>query len=152
MRSPGGRAGVGAGTVHRHFPTKDELFQAVIADRLQELTDLARDLAAGPDAGSVFFGFLHRLADDAYENLALSAALSTPADPAGAVLHAGAELEAALGTLLARAQQAGAVRPELDTRDLHAILAGALVMEQRLPPSSRGRGLDVVLSGLRPDR
>jgi AcrR family transcriptional regulator len=144
------RAGVGPGTVHRHFPTKDELFRAVIADRLQELTTAARELAEAADPGAAFFAFFHRLADDARHNLALAAALATSADAGEAVLDAGVSLAAAVAVLLARAQQAGAVRGDVDTVDLHAIIAGALVMEQRLPPTSQGRGLTVVADGLRP--
>jgi hypothetical protein len=66
------------------------------------------------------------------------------------VLAAGAALRDALGELLARAQRHGAVRPDVSPDDLHAIIAGALVMEQRLGPASKGRGLSVVAGGLRP--
>src|SRR6266545_3604820 len=44
------RAGVGAGTVYRHFPTKEALFEAVILDRVRKLVDYAESLAdADPD-------------------------------------------------------------------------------------------------------
>jgi AcrR family transcriptional regulator len=142
------RAGVGPGTVHRHFPTKDALFAAVIEDRLQHLTARARSLAAAPDPGAAFFEFFHELAGEAAHNLALSAALTDTAQPGEAIHAAGAALEAQLSTLLRRAQDAGAVRPDLTTRELHAVIAGALVMEQRLPESSRGRGLRLVADGL----
>ncbi|MEV6929792.1 TetR family transcriptional regulator [Dactylosporangium sp. NPDC051485] len=142
------RAGVGPGTVHRHFPTKDALFAAVIAERLRDLTTLAGELAANPDAGEAFYAFFHRLAAEAAQNLALSAALTETA-PLGEPIHeAGAALEAAIAALLTRAQAAGAVRPDLTTAELHAVIAGALVMEQRLPESSKGRGLALVADGL----
>lgn len=144
------QAGVGAGTVHRHFPTKDELFEAVIADRLRQLAEAVRELADAGDPGAAFFAFFQRLAEDAQRNLALSAALTNPADIGAAALEAGAALQAGLGVLLARAQRAGAVRTDLAIADLHAIIAGALAMEQRLPPASRGRGLAIVADGLRP--
>ncbi len=143
------RAGVGAGTVHRHFPTKDDLFLAVIADRLQALTHAAQSLADAADPGAAFFAFFHQLADDARQNLAISAALTNPADTGEAVRDAGQALEAALGVLVARAQDAGAVRRDVDIADLHAIIAGALLIEQRLPLGSRGRGLTIVADGLR---
>jgi AcrR family transcriptional regulator len=143
------RAGVGAGTVHRHFPTKDELVRAVLADRLRELTVEAQGLAEAADPGPAFFGFFGLLADHARQNLTLAAALASRTEVGEAVREAGAALEAALGVLLDRAQQAGAVRPDLGTGDLHAIVAGTLAMEQRLPPESRGRGLAVVTAGLR---
>ncbi len=143
------RAGVGAGTVHRHFPTKDELVRAVLTDRLREITVEAQGLAEAADPGRAFFDFFGRLADHARENLTLAAALANRADVGESVHEAGAALQAALGVLLARAQRAGAVRPDLGTGDVHAIIAGTLTMEQRLPPESRGRGLAVVTAGLR---
>ncbi|GAA2343525.1 helix-turn-helix domain-containing protein [Dactylosporangium salmoneum] len=142
------RAGVGPGTVHRHFPTKDALFAAVIADRLQELTTLAGELAGAPDAGEAFYAFFHRLAAEAAQNLALSAALTETTRLGEPIHEAGAALESAIATLLTRAQSAGAVRPDLTTTELHAVIAGALVMEQRLPESSKGRGLALVADGL----
>jgi AcrR family transcriptional regulator len=45
------RAGIGKGTVFRHFPTKEDLLAAVVLDRVTTLTALARHLAGRPDAG-----------------------------------------------------------------------------------------------------
>lgn len=144
------RAGVGPGTVHRHFPTKDELVRAVIIDRLHDLTTAATDLADSQDPGAAFFAFFDRMAADAGQNLALSAALTDSADVGQTVLEVGGHLTEAIALLLTRAQQAGAVRGDIDPAELHAILAGALAMEQRLAPGSAGRGLSVVTAGLRP--
>jgi len=139
------RAGVGAGTVHRHFPTKDALFAAVIAGRLHELTEAGSDLAGAADPGAAFAGFFRRMAAEAAQNLALSAVLT---DPGEAILAAGRDLEAAVAVLLRRAQAAGAVRADVTTEELHAIIAGAVVMEQRLPAASKGRGLQLLIDGL----
>jgi AcrR family transcriptional regulator len=144
------RAGVGPGTVYRHFPAKDDLFRAVIAGRLAELTQAARELAGAADPGAAFYAFIGQVTDAARANLALASTFADPADAGEAVLAAGASLRGALGELLARAQQHGAVRPDVSPDDLHAIIAGALVMEQRLSPASKGRGLSVVAGGLRP--
>ncbi|WP_432972769.1 TetR/AcrR family transcriptional regulator [Dactylosporangium sp. CA-233914] len=144
------RAGVGPGTVHRHFPRKDALFAAVVADRLTELTAAAGSLADAPDPGAAFYEFFRRLATEAGQNLALSAALTEPSQVGAAILEAGAGLEAALAVLLRRAQEAGAVRADLTTAELHAVIAGTLVMEQRLPASAKGRGLRLVADGLTP--
>jgi AcrR family transcriptional regulator len=148
------RAGVGAGTVHRHFPTKDALFVAVIADRLHRLAAEAGNLAGAEDPGAAFFAFFAELADQARENLALSAALAVAGDGAAtdALRAAGAPLAEALAVLLTRAQDARAVRADITVGDLHAILAGALLAEQRLDPASRGRGVRVVADGLRVPR
>ena len=91
-----------------------------------------------------------RLVAEAGENLALSAALSDPATTIQALREAGDGLEAALNVLLTRAQDAGAIRTDLTAAKLHAIIAGVLTMEQRLPAESLGYGLTLVIDGLRP--
>ena len=53
-------AGVGPGTVYRHFPSKEELFEAVVTARLRDLIAAARGLADDPDPGPAFFAFLGR--------------------------------------------------------------------------------------------
>src|SRR5579872_1691916 len=56
------RAGVGAGTVYRHFPTKEALFEAVIVDRLlAHAQDAEARLSGDGDAGGEFFGFFFTL-------------------------------------------------------------------------------------------
>ncbi|MFI5910467.1 TetR/AcrR family transcriptional regulator [Dactylosporangium sp. NPDC051541] len=142
------RAEVGPGTVHRHFPTKDALFAAVIADRLQELAALAATHAEAPDPGPAFFDFFSHMAAEAAQNLALSAALTDRAGIGETIRAAGHDLETALALLLRRAQDAGAVRTDLTTAELHAVMAGAVVMEQRLPETSKGRGLRLIADGL----
>src|ERR1700748_1128873 len=52
------RAGVGPGTVYRHFPSKEELFEAVVTARLRDLIAAASGLADDPDSGQAFFAFL----------------------------------------------------------------------------------------------
>jgi AcrR family transcriptional regulator len=140
------RAGVGPGTVHRNFPAKKDLFTAVITERMRELTAEAWQLADAEDAGSAFFTFFHRLAGQARENLALTAAVTLSDE---LVRDAAGPLEQALAALLARAQQDGRVRRDVTVASLHALMAGALLMEQRLEPASRGLGLRVVADGLR---
>src|SRR5436190_18361225 len=54
------RAGVGMGTLYRHFATKDELIDAVLEDAFAELTELAQAAAAEPDAWAGFTGFLEQ--------------------------------------------------------------------------------------------
>jgi AcrR family transcriptional regulator len=138
-------AGVGPGTVHRHFPTKQSLVSAVVASRLGRLAERAEQLSADP--ASNFFEFLVELAGEARHNLVLTEAL-------GGALGAEAEqsaqrLSRALESLLEAAQRSGAVRPDLTVSDLHAIIIGALTIERRLTTGHQGLGLEIVLQGLR---
>src|ERR1700729_822128 len=55
------RAGVGAGTVYRHFPTKEDLFRAVVADRIQRIVDEGHALAHGDTPGEALFTFLRSM-------------------------------------------------------------------------------------------
>src|SRR6266700_6667819 len=59
------RAGVGPGTVYRHFPTKEALFQAVVAARVEDLVADARRRSRAAAPGEAFFGFLARIGDEA---------------------------------------------------------------------------------------
>ena len=55
------RAGVGPGTVYRHFPAKEALFEAVVTARITDLVNEARVRADAADPGEAFFGFLTRM-------------------------------------------------------------------------------------------
>ena len=140
-------AGVGPGTVYRHFPSKEELFEAVVTARLGDLIAAARSLASDPDPGQAFFGFLGRFRQEAAVKRDLPDAIAIP----GSLQD---ELHAALDVLLRRAQQAGAVRADVTTQDLTALLKGLLRTINDLPPSTGDEGrtdrlLTVVTDGLR---
>ncbi|MFH8556040.1 TetR/AcrR family transcriptional regulator [Streptomyces celluloflavus] len=126
------RAGVGAGTVYRHFPSKEILFHAAVADRIQLFTDTAKDLAEAGDPGGVFFRFLASVVRLAAENKALCDVLEASGER-GSEGVSGSERDfgEALGVLLVRAQQAGAVRMDVGLDDVRALLAGCLSMERR---------------------
>jgi AcrR family transcriptional regulator len=138
-------AGVGPGTVHRHFPTKESLVAAVVAARLSRLADRAEELDTGPPAD--FFAFLEELMAEARNNLVLTAALGNSLGVAGD--EAAARLSRGLASLLQAAQRAGAVRADLTVGELHAVIGGALTIESRLPADRQGLGLEVVFAGLK---
>jgi AcrR family transcriptional regulator len=138
------RAGVGPGTVYRHFPTKEALFQAVVTARVDDLIADARQRSTDPDPGAAFFGFLARLVAEGAAKRDTSDAIGIPG-PVRAALHD------ALALLLQRAQAAGAVRPGITASDLITILKGLLVAAHDEPDQDRSARLLVVLTdGLRP--
>jgi len=142
------RAGVGAGTVYRHFPSKEALFEAIIEDRLQHLTEQARELTAAQDPGTAFFGFLAQMVRDHGLKRDLAQALAdagyTPKARAGESFHV------LLAGLLRRAQEAGAVRTDVDAEDVRAVIVGCLAMERARGDTEPGRITAVVWDGLRP--
>ena len=140
------RAGVGPGTVYRHFPAKEALFEAVVAARLTDLLRDARDRAGADDPGEAFFGFLARVAGEAAAKRDLPDAISV----AGSLRE---DLFAALDVLLRRAQQAGAVRAGIGTPDLIVLLKGMFAsLADSADPALNERVFAVLSDGLRPPR
>jgi AcrR family transcriptional regulator len=138
------RAGVGAGTVYRHFPSKEALFEAVTRARVEDLIADAQQRAAAAEPGPAFFGFLVRLADEAAAKRDLPQAIAVP----GTVQD---EMRSSLGLLLRNAQNAGAVRPGVTATDLVVLLKGMLVSLQQDPdPGLRDRIVAIIADGLRP--
>jgi AcrR family transcriptional regulator len=142
------RAGVGAGTVYRHFPTKEDLFRAVIENRISGIVDHGRALLVGDDAGDGLFALLRALV------LQWGAADRGLAD---ALSRSGVDVTtdgveesflALLGDLLSAAQKAGNARGDLDVRDVKALLVGLQAM-QAYNDEAAERLTEVVLDGLR---
>ncbi|MTL15846.1 TetR family transcriptional regulator [Nocardia seriolae] len=146
------RAGVGAGTVYRHFPTKEALFEAAILDQVEKITAHARELTAAEDPGTVFFEILELLVMQGGVKRDLADALrGRGGEHPRTVSH---DLKAALATLLSRAQEAGAVRPEISVDDLLTIIKGIFlaVHEAGADPGLRERTFAVIADGLRARR
>ncbi|MFL6076824.1 MAG: TetR/AcrR family transcriptional regulator [Mycobacteriales bacterium] len=147
------RAGVGPGTLYRHFPTKEALFEAVVEDRLRALADVARALRSATDPGVALFTLIDRLAAEAAVKKDLVDALDSAGVEVRTSLAATAtDLRDEIAHLLARAQHDGAVRPDLDIADLMALLSGLFTAltapaHRRADPA---RALAVLRAGLRP--
>ncbi|MFI0463355.1 TetR/AcrR family transcriptional regulator [Saccharopolyspora sp. 5N102] len=144
------RAGVGPGTVYRHFPTKEALFEAVVAERIRAMVDEARDQAESGDPGRAFFDYFQRVIEHAALNKDICDALeSTGQPPKTACLET--DFNDAIGTLLERAQQASAVRADLTTAELRSLIVGGLNMYRRAVAEQRPASeLAVLYAGLRP--
>lgn len=150
------RAGVGAGTVYRHFPTKEALFEAVIADRLLVLAeDAEARLASDGDPAEEFFGFFAATIEDAEAKADLAQALAgTALQPE--TQRAAARMTEGVRLLLERAQRAGSVRGDVTAEDLHALAVGAMAAEKRAsekralnPGTERGKLTRIICDGLR---
>ena len=144
------RAGVGAGTVYRHFPTKEDLFRAVIEDRINRIVDDGHAVLASGDPGEALFTFLRSMVlqwgatdrglADALAGIGINIEDAVP------------DLEEAflglLGELLRAAQDAGTVRRDVDVLDVKAIVVGCQAM-QAYKLDTAARLTEVVLDGLR---
>jgi len=148
------RAGVGTGTVSRHFPTKEALFEAVFISRVERLVSKARVLKDAVDAREAFFDFFGAIVAEGAANRGLADVLTGAGfDIKAATSGPGHDVVGVLGELLARAQHAGAVRPDVGTADVMALIAGCLAREPEPgDPSARDRVVSVIREGLRPIR
>lgn len=145
------RAGVGVGTVYRHFPTRNALFEAVIVGRVEKFAEQARMLAAADTtAGEAFGEYFADLVGEVALNQALCEALD---DDGTAVAMPGRlrdDFVRSFETLLSQAKTAGVVRPGIDIVDVLDLVVGAATAERR----ARSRGVPnqlvaIVLDGLR---
>jgi AcrR family transcriptional regulator len=124
------RAGVGAGTVYRHFPTKESLFQAIVAERMSQLVTAARQMIAD-DPGRALFLFLEQMVTEAAADQGLADALAgIGIDLGSAVPDGEAEFMKMLAELLAHAQQAGVVRADVTAKDVKTLLVGLQAMQR----------------------
>jgi AcrR family transcriptional regulator len=148
------RAGVGAGTVYRHFPTKEALFEAIVLTRLHAMSEAVRGHADAPDPGAAFFQTLTELVEQNSMKKDLVDALArTGRDLTGPLADARMEIRDALGLLLRRAQAAGAVRPDVDGHDLATLLSAIfLAAQQQRDGALPHRALAVIRDGLRAPR
>jgi AcrR family transcriptional regulator len=140
------RAGVGAGTVYRHFPAKEDLFRAVITDRLQRLVDDGHALLESGEPGEALFSFLRSLVLEwGAANRGLTDAL------AGSGIEIQEAEDAFLGIvdeLLRAAQKAGTARSDIGVAEVKALLVGCQAM-QTYNGELAERVVDVVFDGLR---
>jgi AcrR family transcriptional regulator len=147
------RAGVGPGTVHRHFPAKETLFEAVVVEHLEQLTRDAQAAMQANEAGSAFFAFLTRMTSEADAKQDLTDAIvGAGANLGSATQQLASDLREVFAALLARAQRAGAVRTDVDAADVQAIvLAAHTAQRQRADTARPGRLATLLFDCLRPN-
>ena len=142
-------AGVGPGTLYRHFPTREDLVLAVYRHDVQQLVDSVPELLREHGPLDAFRRWFERLASYVRIKHGLGDALG-PAIREDVVRDTYEPVLAAIGVLLQAGVEAGAIRPSLDPDDILLIM-GAL---WRVPPGDDGeaqaqRLLDLAIEGIR---
>jgi AcrR family transcriptional regulator len=142
------RAGVGIGTLYRHFPTRQALLEAVYAHEVEELCRTASDLDGG-DPWEALVGWLQRFVAYMATKKALAHELL---DYMGmdAPLFQGcrASIQVAGQPLLERAQRAGVVRPDANLPEIIQMVGG-IAKIQGAEPEQIDHILRIALDGLR---
>jgi AcrR family transcriptional regulator len=141
------RAGVGIGTLYRHFPTRQTLLEAVYVDEVEAMARAANDLAGLPPWDALS-GWLHQYVGFAATKRALNEALMET-DPDSNVLRTCRTAIVGAGTaLIERAQRAGVVRTDTDFMDV-VRMVGAIAMVPTEDAEQKNRLLELALDGLR---
>jgi len=147
------RAGLGIGTVFRHFPTKEALVEAILLDRLTNLAEEAESLSTDADPGAALLALFRRMVDRSAAKRAYADALADAGlDPEVTMSQVGQRLRSAMDALLTRAQRSGAIRDDLGVTDLIALVVGASRAAEHAgwDRAVQDRTLAVIFSGLRP--
>ena len=143
------RAGVGIGTLYRHFPTRQTLIEAVYVDEVEALSRSALDMAELPP-WEALVGWLRRFVEYVRTKQALAEELFAYAGPKPDVFaNCRTALYSAGGPLLESAQQAGVGRLDVRTDDVLKLVS-AIAKISSPDQEQVERVLDVALDGLRP--
>jgi AcrR family transcriptional regulator len=142
------RAGVGIGTLYRHFPTRQDLLEAVYIDEVEEMSRRAADLA-DLEPWEALVTWLRQFVRYAATKRALADEMMATIDQEAQVFVAcRTAITAAGDMLLRRAQEAGVVRPDTNFTDVGRMVAGIAGI-RTADPGQIERILDVALDGLR---
>ena len=149
------QADVGVGTVYRRFPDKDQLIDALFAERVGEILALAKASLEISDPWAALVHFLEHVIELQVEDRGLKQLLLGTAKVHAQVECGRRQIHPVVEALLSRAQRSGAVREDLTVPDLillqHAISEVA-EHTRKISPEVWRRTMLIVLDGLRPDR
>jgi AcrR family transcriptional regulator len=145
-------AGLGMGTLYRHFPTKRELIDAVLEDAYAEILRLAEEAVAEADAWTGFTGFLERTLELHAQNRGVKDILASRQHSARHAEAMRRRIRPLLARLVERAQEQGTLRADFTPEDLPLLFwsAGRVVEATvKVAPGAWRRYLGLMLDGLR---
>ena len=145
-------AGVGIGTLYRHFPTRQALLEAVYTDQVESLSARAEELRETESPADALADWMRALVKFSSTKRNMTTALLATLGTDSELLSSCAkQIKGAAEALLARAQQAGVVRPDADAMDLIRLVHAVNIATEKAPdPGQADRMLALILDGLRP--
>lgn len=145
-------AGVGVGTVYRHFPTVQALVEALTVNTVERMLEISRRAAAETDPGTAFSFYLRSALTLQLEDGGLQSVLLSPEDETEEVRAAKREIFGTFAAVLEQAKAAGAVRQDLTLDQLSHLVCGIEYAVRLGTPADRAPLLEIILTGLRPAR
>ena len=144
-------AGVGVGTVYRHFPTKQALLTELVRQTFRLFTGWAREaLEADGEPFALIEGLLRRIAETAAGDVGVQYVLAASAGQAWTEAPAEQdELIAVIAELTGRARRAGTIRPGIEATDIAMLICGVVSAMSPRPGFDWRRHLDLVIDTLR---
>ncbi|CAM3831900.1 TetR/AcrR family transcriptional regulator [Kibdelosporangium persicum] len=143
------KAGVGVGTVYRHFPTPHALLEAVFGQELAAMARIADDALGIDDPGEAFTFLLRSILElQLKTDGGLAAIVAAVEDAQEQTTQAKHEMRGATDELLGRAYQAGVVRRDISAEDILNLMVG-LEQAVKQDPGRADVYLSVLLAGLR---
>jgi len=145
------QAGVGIGTLYRHFPTREDLFEAVYRREVEHLAELAEQLKAEAGPAEALRRWMRSNVEFVATKKGMSTALALAAHrPSELIAFSFDRLSRAVGALLERAVAAGEIRGDVSAEDLLRALVGmCLLNDQPGWQESVLRMIEVFFDGLR---
>jgi len=140
-------AGVGIGTVYRHFPTKEHLVEALATARFERLAELAREALERDEPWAGFEQFMRTSAAIQSHDRALSEVLTSRPETMARAAES-VDILGLVSELMGRGQAAGVIRADADPRDVPMLMC-ALAGAHRNPYTHPERYIGIVLDGLR---
>jgi AcrR family transcriptional regulator len=143
------RAGVGIGTLYRHFPTRTDLQASVFRSQVDAVCSTADELIGTVTPEQAFAGSMHAIASYLITKRGLSRALVDSLGKDSELISACSQrMRDTLGRLLINAQDAGAIRKDITAQDVLRMVHG-VVMATEQSPADTDRLLGILLDGLR---
>ncbi|MFI5612246.1 TetR/AcrR family transcriptional regulator [Amycolatopsis sp. NPDC051903] len=144
------RAGVGAGTLYRHFPTREKLVEAVYRDEIDQLASRAAVLTDELPPFEALEAWLGEQVEYVIERHGLAAALKASIDSGSETfVWCQTRLRSACGDLVSRAQSAGSLRPDITGIDVLRLGHGLGTAAKNASDDDKARLMKVMLDGLR---
>ena len=145
------RAGVGVGTVYRHFPTKEALIEALVVDAFETIAAHAHEALAIEDPWEAFTSVMWRGAEVMAGDRALSEVFAAIPGGPDDLVPTIEDLKATVGEIVRRAQEAGALREDAMIDDVPMLMCGigSATKKEHTCAVPWRRHLSIVLDGLR---